>query len=119
MKKVIRATTDNNVIFEDPYFALRKRSGIGVNNTPYEQLEVISKSTPAKYVVEIRLDAYYSDFNGEPVKYQYRNSPATVAHGMAMRTETLEDTIEYIDVLEDAVAFARKVNSWINANPDY
>lgn len=117
MKRVIRAT--NDIIFEDPYFALRKRYGVGMNDTPYEALEVISKAIPEKYVVEIRLESYHPAFEGEPVKYEYRKDPATVAHGMAMRQETLEDTEEYIEVLEDAVAFARKVNNWINQNPDY
>lgn len=118
MKRVLRAST-NNVIFEDEYFELRKDSGVGMNDTKWEGLKVVSKGAAVDYVVQIRLASKNADFDGTPVKYEYFDSPATVVHGMSLRNETLEDTEEYISILEDAVDFAYRVNDWIRQNPDY
>lgn len=111
MKRWIKAAS-GNVLFEDPYFSLIEDGGIGINDTPWEGLRVISKGSAKKHVVEIRLKTKGSpDFNGEPVTYQY--SDVEVAHGMRSTSDTLEDTEEYIEVLEDAVAFARKVKKYL------
>lgn len=120
MKKFICANTENNVIFEDEYFTFTKARGIGMNDTPWYGLTVKTKEgTPAKkHVVEIRLNSMgMPDYNGEPITYQY--SDAYVAHGMRQTMDTLEDTEEYIDVLEDAVDFARRVNEWLYRSPEY
>lgn len=111
MKRLIRAAS-GNVLFEDPYFSLVEDSGIGINNTPWEGLKVISKGLAKKHVVEIRLHTKGSPgFNGEPVTYQY--SDVEIAHGMRSTSDTLEDTEEYIEVLEDAVDFAKRIKKFI------
>lgn len=95
-----------------------------MGDTPWYGLTVKTKEgSPAyKHVVEIRLNSmgtspHYTDFNGEPVTFQY--SDAYVAHGMRSKMDTLDDTEEYIDVLEDAVDFARRVNEWLYRSPEY
>lgn len=111
MKRVIRASS-SPVIFEDDMFTFRKESGIGVNNTPWEGLKVDSKGLAEKHVVEVRLNTKGSPaFDGEPVKFQYKD--AYVSHGMRERMDTLDDTRDYIDVLENALVFAERVNDWI------
>ena len=119
MRKVITcASHSRETIFEDEYFDFCIEHGIGMGDTPWTGLKVKSKGLADKYVVEIRLDykGYYP-FNGEPIVYQYGD--VQVAHGMRMKKDTLDETREYIAVLEDAVDFAERVLNWIRNNPDY
>lgn len=117
MKRLIRASEDP-VIFEDEMFTFKEKSGVGINNTPYTGLAVASKGLAEKHVVDIRLNRKgWQEFNGEPVHYKYTG--AEVAHGMRSRADTLEETREYIDVLEDALDFAIRVNNWILDNPEW
>ena len=114
MKKLIKASRNNKVIFEDKNFALIEERGVGINDTPWTGLEVKTKdgSLAEKHVVEIRLNTIgRSDFNGTPVVREY--SDAYVAHGMRGSSDSLKETMEYIDVLEDAVDFAVQVNDWL------
>lgn len=115
MKRVIKAS-EGEVIFEDPWFSFQRVSGIGMNDTPYKDLRVKSKGLADKHVVEIRLSRPTSTpaFDGTPGEYTYRT--AYIAHGMRGVSDSLEDTEEYIEVLEDAVAFARKVIRWLRTH---
>lgn len=88
--------------------------GIGVENTPYTMLEVLTEGLARKHVVEIRLNSSWEDFIGAPVKYSYSGS--YVAHGMRGTMDTLDDTLEYIEVLKQAVRFAKQVNRYIKKN---
>lgn len=111
MKKYVRATTDR-VIFEDSLFSFVKESGVGINDTPWTGLKVISKGLAKKHVVEIRLNSRgWHDFDGEPVDFEY--SGCYIAHGMRSTSDTLDETAEYIDVLEDAYSFALQVDEWL------
>lgn len=116
MKKLIKAgTSSRDIIFEDEYFDFVRTSGIGMQNTPWTGLSVISKGLAEKHVVEIRLNPLgWVDFVGDPVDRKYKD--AYVAHGMRTRSDTLDETIEYIEVLEDAVEFATAVNEWLAEN---
>lgn len=96
-------------------FAILK--GVGVNDTPYTRLEVETKGAARKHVVSIDLDFQWEDFEGKPVQYKYYD--VRVNHGMRMKTDTLEETLEYIDVLKEAVDFAKKVVKWIDKNPQW
>ena len=120
MKRVIRGGTNvRETIFEDENFDFVRTHGIGMQDTPWTGLAVVTKpgSLAKKHVVEIRLNSIGNpDFNGEPVNYQYKD--AYVAHGMRGEADTLDDTAEYIDVLEDALDFAYRVNNWIFDNYD-
>ena len=110
MFKVMAST--NSIIFEDDMFTFRKESGVGMNNTPWTGLRVDSKGLAKKHVVEIRLNSKgWHDFDGTPVDYTY--SDCYIAHGMRDRADTLDETAEYIDVLEDAYDFAMRVNEWL------
>lgn len=111
MKKWIRAAY-RPVIFEDEMFAFVKDSGVGVKDTPWEGLEVISKGLAEKHVVSIRLNTKGNPrFEGEPIKFEYKD--CYISHGMRGRADTLDETAEYIDVLEDALDFANRVNEWL------
>lgn len=111
MKRVIRAAKATESIMQSRtgMFELVSMEGIGMNDTPWKGLEVRSYGPAEKHAVQIRLvTANHPDFNGEPVEYQY--SEAEVAHGMRMQKDTLEDTREYIEVLEEAVDFAESID---------
>lgn len=98
----------------DGMFELVKVEGTGMNNTPYTALTVRSSGLAEKYVVEIRLQSTWQDFTGDPVKYSYYG--VEVAHGMRSVADTLEETQEYIDVLQSALSFAYKVEDYIADN---
>ena len=91
-------------------------TGIGTKNTPYTELEVLTKGLARKHAVDVRLEdsSPLEKFNGTPVKYSYSGS--YVAHGMRDTSDTLDDTLEYIEVLKQAVRFAKQVNRYIKKN---
>ena len=109
----------NKLIFENGNFALVEIHGIGIKNTPYARLEVKSKGLAKKHVVDVRLDSDCPDFNGTPVQYRYCTDGTYVAHGMRMTADTLDETLECAAVLKDAVDFAKRVNTWIFAHPEW
>lgn len=107
----------SNVIFEDEYFKFVRTEGIGINNTPWSGLAVITKqgSAAEKHVVEIRLNnSNNPNYYGELVEYTYRD--CYIAHGIRSTIDSLDDTREYIDVLKDAVDFAEDINKWLFTN---
>ena len=110
---MIRASqSDRNVIFEDELFNFVVDEGIGIKNTPWRGLKVISKGLSKKHLVEIRLNQSNSlDFDGEPVFYTY--SDCYISYGLRMQSDTLEETADFISVLEDAIDFANHVNRWL------
>lgn len=96
-------------------FELVYQKGVGINDTPYEELYVISKGLAKKHVIEVRLDSYHSPrFEGEPVKYIYHN--VYVSHGMRCVSDSLVETKEYIDVLKDALDVAFEVQKYCMLN---
>lgn len=98
-------------------FELIKKSGLGIENTPWTGLEVESKNIAKKHVVEVRLKSDFPDFEGKPVQYKY--SRAYVVHGMRMKEDSLKETLEYIDVLKEAVKFSEKIEKWMDKNPQW
>lgn len=106
------------LIFSQGDFSLVKESGTGRNNVEWSGLKVISEGNADKHVVEVRL---WSDnvpqFDKSPVVYKY--SKVYVAHGMRSATDTLAETKEYIDVLTDALEFAKRVEKYINNNEEW
>lgn len=115
MKRVIRASKYNDVIFEDENFEFVRTQGVGINHTPWTGLAVVSKGLAKKHVVEIRLESRgWYDYDGTPVEFTY--SGVEVAHGMRSTRDTLDETVEYIEVLEDALDFAYRVQDWLDAN---
>ena len=106
-------------IFENENFKLVEYSGRGIENTPYRALRVDSKGKAKKHVVSIDLQSDDHDFIGKPVHYHYYIDGTNVGHGMRCATDTLFETLEYAEVLKDAVLFAEKVNQWIDANREW
>lgn len=109
----------NKIIFKNDNFALIEVHGVGIEDTPYTRLEVESKGKAKKHVVEISLYSDWQDFNGKPVHYHYIPDRISVNHGMRMKIDTLDETLEYAAVLKDAVKFAKRVNKWILAHPEW
>lgn len=104
-------------IFTEGDFTLCKESSIGRENTPWEGLIVKSSDAAKKHVVEVRLfSAGYYPFDGTPVKYKYDPEETEVSHGMRSRRDSFADTEEYIEVLKNALAFAKRVNQYIIEN---
>ena len=102
------------VIKEFENFTLEHVTGVGINDTPYEELEVRSKGLADKHVVSVRLDSGVYSFNGEPVKRLVNK--VYVNHGMRMTTDTLAETKEYIDVLNEALDVAFEVQKYCILN---
>lgn len=96
-------------------FILRRIQGVGANDTPYDELDVKSIGLAEKHVVEVRLNYRGTyPFNGEPVKYAYDG--VEVSHGMRMKVDTLAETKEYIDVLNEALDVAFEVQKYCILN---
>lgn len=102
------------VIREFENFTLEHVTGVGINDTPYEELEVRSKGLADKHVVSVRLDSGVYAFNGKPVKRLVNK--VYVNHGMRMTTDTLAETKEYIDVLNEAMDVAFEVQKYCILN---
>ena len=111
MKRLIQSSTVSDVIMksDDGLFEVVERSGVGMNRTPWTGLDVISHGDAEKHVVDIRLRSVPAAFKGpeNPVTYKYDD--VYVSHGMRMSSDTLEDTARYIEVLQSALEFAKKI----------
>lgn len=105
------------VIFSQGDFTLAKISGIGMNDTPWEGLEVFSTGKAEDFVIRIDLASNYAKFDGQPVHRKYYE--VSVNHGMSSRHETLADTAEYIECLRNALEFARRVEKYIQENNEW
>lgn len=113
MKKYVKASKAGQVIFEDEYFEFMEVSGVGVQQTPWTGLKIRSKELALKHVVEIRLIKKGNPrYDGTPVYLEY--SGCHIAHGMRSSIDTLDDTKEYVMVLEDAIDFAERVNDYLH-----
>jgi hypothetical protein len=96
-------------------FILQYVEGIGVRDTPYQELRVKSVGLADKYVVEVRLNsARVYSYEGELVKYEYNN--VYVSHGMRMVSDSLAETQEYIEVLKEALDVAFEVQKYCILN---
>lgn len=115
MKKLIKANSSSDAIFEDEFFIFKRDSGVGMHDTPWSGLEVESRGLAKKHAVEIRLNhsGRYA-WDGNPLEFKYDS--CYVAHGMRASMDTLDETREYIEVLEDALDFAERVNEWLYHN---
>lgn len=102
------------VIREFDNFTLVRETGIGMNDTPYENLAVRKKGLAEKHVVEVKLDRTNAMYNGEPVIHKYTG--VYVNHGMRMKQDTLAETKEYIDVLNEAIDVAFEVMKYCVIN---
>ena len=103
------------VIKEFKNFVLEHVTGVGANDTPYDEIEVRSTNKASKHVVEVRLNyrGFY-EYKGDPVVYIYNG--VEVSHGMRMKSDTLAETKEYIDVLAEAIDVAFEVQKYCLLN---
>lgn len=96
-------------------YTLVHKTGSSIYDTEWEGLEVKSSGDAEKHVIEIRLDtANHMDPKTPHFKYLYNN--VCVNHGMRMKSDTLEETLEYIEALKQAVEFAREIKAYCKAN---
>lgn len=115
MKRLIIASQSDGVIFEDEFFELVTNRGVGMNNTPWTGLEIRSKGLAKKHVIEIRLNSKgMGKWDGTPYNVDYDD--VYVSQGIRMRSNSLHETQEVIDVLEDAIDFSYKVLDWLRDN---
>jgi len=117
MKRVVKASRYDDIIFEDEYFTFYKESGIGVQDTPWDGLAVASRGLAEKHVVDIRLTSKFASFDGNPVHYKYYS--IYVANGIRSVANTLDETLELVEVLQDAVDFSYRVIDWIRNHKEY
>ena len=121
MKRYVKASR-TDILITSPMFDLVVDRGVGMNNTPWTGLKVISKGAAEKHVIEVRLESRWvpaDDFDGAPIQFVYNPSGTEVAHGSRMRKDTLDDTREYIQALQEALDFAENVNSYIVQHPEW
>lgn len=95
-------------------FVLQYVTGVGVNDTPYEEIDILSRGLAEKHVVSIRTSSGVYKFEGEPVKRLVTG--VDVSHGMRMHADTLAETQEYIRVLQEALDVAFEVQKWCILN---
>lgn len=114
MKRYIRnfenIAAEKNVVMrsDDGLFEVVKRHGVGVNDTPWTGYEVKSLGDASDHVVEIRLrSGSWPEFEGKPIELHYND--VEVAHGMRSKVDTLEDTARYIEIMQSALDFAKKI----------
>ena len=105
------------VIFSNSNFVFFMYSGTGVNDTPFESLSVASIGDADKYVIEVRLNTDIQAFTGKPVQYKYKD--VVVSYGLQSRQYTLDDTKNFINILQDAIEFAERINTWLSENPEW
>ena len=112
MKEVLMTSKNGN-------FVLITREGVGMNDTPWKELKILSEDLASKHIIEIRLDSNSGipNYVGKPVQLTY--SDVSIAHGMRMERDTLADTKEYIEVLEEALDFAARVKDFINTSEEW
>lgn len=107
-------------IFSNENFNFVKKIGIGMGDTPYTKLDIISSGAAEKHMVRIDL---FNDgipaFDGKPVQYKYNPDRTNVAHGIRSGTDTFADTQELIDTLQDALSFAKRVNEWLESHDEW
>ena len=81
------------VIKEFENFTLEHVTGVGNNDTPYEELEVRRKGLAEKHVVDIDLrPTCVLQYVGKPIKYTYRD--VHVKHGFSLLPHSTE-TVRY------------------------
>ena len=122
MKRIVAAGYGVKDIMtsDDGMFILKEETGTGRNDTQYTRLRVDSTGMADDFVVQVRLYSTNGDFDaGVPFSYQYYTDKTEVAHGMRRSMETLDDTEDYIYVLECALKFARKVNQYIRQHKEW
>lgn len=105
------------IIFKNENFQFIEYSGIGMSDTEYQALRVDRIGKAEEYAVDVRLNSKFADFNGDFVKYKYYD--ATVDYGLVTKSLSLKEVEEFIEVLQDGIAFARSINKWLDENPEY
>lgn len=107
-----------NVILQNDNFMLVMYEGTGTQDTPYAALEVRSRGKADEQAVRIEMRANMPKFDGTPVQYKY-HSDAYVSYGLNNRIPSRKDIEDLIEVLQDAINFADRVNAWLNDNPEW
>ena len=111
MKKYIKASNSISSLLKsnDGMFELVKVEGVNRHdNTPFKLLETRNYGLAKKHMVEVKVHG-----QGSPVQCY---SKVEVAYGLRGRADTLEETQEYIDVLESALSFAYEVEDYLLDN---
>lgn len=118
-KSLKESNNDPLLISSNGNFILVNNSGVGINDTPWNGLEVISRKNARKHVVEVHLDSNSPKFEGDPVHFKYWPDSVSVTHGNRMTRDTLQDTKEYILVLQEAIDFSKMVSDFIKNNDEW
>lgn len=107
-----------NVILQNDNFMLVMYEGTGIHDTSYTALKVCSRGKADEQAVRIEMCANTPKFDGTPVQYKY-HSDAYVSYGLNNCIPSRKDIEDLIEVLQDAINFADRVNAWLNDNPEW
>jgi hypothetical protein len=102
----------DEVIFTVGDFTLKTKER-NEEDTTYQTLVVKTDGLAKKHVVEVRLDWVFFKLEGRE-RQLYDN--VYVSHGMRGQTDTLTDTQEYIEVLQQALEFAKRTEQYCREN---
>ena len=117
MKRYVKASTGGAILTSvDGNFSLVQESGIGMQDTPWTGYKVKRSKLADTYVVDVRIDNRWSDFNGEPVEYEPRR--CEVSYGMRMAHNTVSDIRQFIALLEEAISFKQKLDDYFSSQYD-
>lgn len=106
----------DSIIFEDKNFEFGIESGVGVRETPWKSFAVKSKrySNAEKYAVRVYLEQSYEEFRGTPVEFEVMEIGVNF-HGCSSIDVQTQTVSEYIQTLNEAVAFAERVQGYFES----
>ena len=115
-KRLNEARKRNGLISSsNGFFTLYKDKGVGMNNTPWEGLEVRSSGLAYKYAVEIVLDQAFEKFEGKKIKFKYDS--AHINYGLTGENDgSIKRIKEFISVLQEAIEFIGTLDEYIQQN---
>lgn len=114
-----------DIILSSGDFTLVRETGTSIHDVPWDGLNIISKGIAEKHIINIRLDSVMlSDEYDEndkilPTRYICKPEGIEVSHGMRMKRDTLDETLEYAQALVQAVEFAKLVQNWLKMHDEW
>lgn len=112
-------TSDPLLVSANGNFKLVIRGGIGIQDTPYTNFEIIRSEKADSAVVDIRINDYHGSYQGMPVinlPRKYQDEFAIVSYGFTSnRTGNAWVRDVFIPILEEAVSFCDEIDNFFTS----
>jgi hypothetical protein len=103
---------NTEIIFNNDLFDFVRVEGIGRNNTPYTDIEVLSKGVAKNYHVSIGFRGCSTpEFIGTPVNYTYTHS--YIRYDSFLSGFDAAQTTQFISVLTAALEFKKRIDEYM------